>query len=49
MDIKKPRVGAQHNRLVKIVKVKKDKVQVVEIDGERYAVTKIKPKNEGMS
>lgn len=46
MNIPKPRVGAQHNRLVKIVKVKNGNVQVVEIDGERYAVTKIKPRGE---
>ena len=46
MDINKPKVGAQHNRLVKIVKVKKQKVQVVEIDGERFAVTRMKPEGE---
>lgn len=46
MLINQPRVGAQHNRLVKIVKLKKGKVQVVEIDGERYALTKIKPEAE---
>lgn len=46
MNIPKPRVGAQHNRLVKIVKVKKDKVQVVEIDGALYAVTQMRARGE---
>ena len=48
MDIKKPKVGKKHNRLVEIVKVYNGEIRVIRIDGVRFAVANNKHGTEGV-